>query len=86
MTKLDLVNAARDEREPHVCGCVGPQNGQPLCPCRMRGVQVINGRYVEVRDLGPVDFNPTPLRPPGSFWRRPWHDTSETAPLPHSEC
>ena len=22
----------------HACFCVGPQNGQPLCPCRMRGL------------------------------------------------
>jgi hypothetical protein len=19
----------------HICGCVGPQNGDPVCPCRM---------------------------------------------------
>lgn len=21
------------------CNCIGPQNGQPLCPCQMRAVQ-----------------------------------------------
>jgi hypothetical protein len=21
--------------EMHTCGCVGPQNGDPVCPCRM---------------------------------------------------
>lgn len=37
------------------CFCVGPQNGQPLCPCRMRGVKIKNGRYVQPeKDLGPV--------------------------------
>ena len=44
------------------CHCIGPQNGQPVCPCRMRGVEIENGRYVERRDLGPVpkrhDSNP----------------------------
>lgn len=43
--------------EPRSCCCVGPQNGQPLCPCRMRGVHVRDGRYIRTEDLGPV---PTP--------------------------
>ena len=38
----------------HLCNCIGPQNGQPLCPCRMRGVKVENGRYVQHIDHGPV--------------------------------
>jgi hypothetical protein len=36
------------------CFCVGPQNGEPLCPCRMRHVQVKDGRYVETIDHGPA--------------------------------
>lgn len=42
--------------DPHatICSCIGPQNGQPLCPCAMRGVQIIDGRYVRVTDLGPA--------------------------------
>ncbi|CAB4164376.1 hypothetical protein UFOVP826_30 [uncultured Caudovirales phage] len=36
------------------CFCIGPQNGQPLCPCAMQHVRIENGRYVEKRDLGPV--------------------------------
>lgn len=36
------------------CDCIGPQNGQPLCPCQMKGVTVKDGRYVLVRDLGPA--------------------------------
>lgn len=36
------------------CFCVGPQDGQPICPCRMRNVQVKDGRYVETIDYGPV--------------------------------
>jgi len=40
---------------PWQCGCVGPQNGQPLCPCAMRGVIVKGGRYVRPeQDLGPA--------------------------------
>ena len=37
------------------CFCIGPQNGQPLCPCKMRGVRIIDGRYVKVEDLGPAN-------------------------------
>lgn len=44
------------------CCCMGPQNGEPYCPCRMRslGVKKKNGRWVvPEQDLGPVegDFN-----------------------------
>lgn len=47
---------------PHQCFCVGPQNGQPLCPCRMRGVQVKDGPYVEIIDHGPVPRSLPPFR------------------------
>jgi hypothetical protein len=43
---------------PHTlkqCFCVGPQNGEPRCPCAMRGVTVVDGRYVvPAQDLGPA--------------------------------
>lgn len=38
----------------HACNCIGPQNGQPLCPCRMREVRIVDGRYVKTTDLGPA--------------------------------
>ncbi len=44
-----------------LCGCIGPQNGEPLCPCRMRGVFQRDGRWImPERDLGPVSggFDP----------------------------
>ena len=35
------------------CNCIGPQNGQPLCPCMMRGVSQRDGRWImPERDLG----------------------------------
>lgn len=37
------------------CFCIGPQNGEPLCPCRMRAIRQEGGRYVEHIDHGPVD-------------------------------
>lgn len=36
------------------CNCIGPQKGQPLCPCAMRGVEIRDGRYVRIQDLGPI--------------------------------
>lgn len=36
------------------CNCVGPQAGKPLCPCRMRNITTVGGRYVEIIDRGPV--------------------------------
>lgn len=38
-----------------MCGCIGPQNGDPVCPCRMKNVRVENGRYIEIHDLGPAE-------------------------------
>lgn len=37
------------------CFCIGPQNGQPLCPCQMRSVTQVDGRWVRTQDLGPVN-------------------------------
>lgn len=40
------------------CFCIGPMNGEPLCPCMMRArnIQKKNGRWVEPeKDLGPVE-------------------------------
>lgn len=25
------------------CGCLGPKNGEPLCPCRMAWTERVNG-------------------------------------------
>ena len=37
------------------CNCIGPQNGQPRCPCMMVGIVERDGRWVQLeRDLGPV--------------------------------
>ena len=36
------------------CGCIGPQRGEPVCPCQMACVKVVDGRYVMTRDLGPA--------------------------------
>jgi len=38
------------------CFCTGPKNGQPKCPCEMRGLIQRDGRWIEPeRDLGPVN-------------------------------
>jgi len=39
--------------ESHSCFCVGPQNGEPLCPCQMRNVVQINGEFYRVEKLKP---------------------------------
>lgn len=36
------------------CGCIGPQDGAPVCPCRMRSLRIQHGRYVEIIDHGPA--------------------------------
>lgn len=42
------------DHEVRACHCVGPQNGAPVCPCRMESVAIVDGRYVEIKDLGPA--------------------------------
>lgn len=42
------------------CHCAGPRPGEPVCPCQMRDVRVIGGRYVLTRDLGPAPPKPDP--------------------------
>lgn len=50
-----MLGPKRVGEEPSQCFCVGPRPGEPLCPCAMRSVDSINGRYVmPARDLGPV--------------------------------
>lgn len=38
----------------HPCGCMGPQNGEPVCPCAMKYVKVVDGHYIQITDLGKV--------------------------------
>ena len=45
------------------CMCIGPRVGEPVCPCQMRDVKIVDGRYIRIVDLGPVpiDVKPVPL-------------------------
>ncbi len=52
---MDIMQAIGERA--YSCACRGPQNGQPYCPCKMRDLHVVDGRYVQ--DMGPVK----PARP-----------------------
>ena len=60
LTKQGIASAAA--MGTHSCNCIGPQDGKPLCPCQMRGVEIKNGRYVKTIDYGPVREPVPPLR------------------------
>ncbi len=51
-----LIKAATEALNSfHACNCIGPQRGEPLCPCQMRGIIQRDGRYIRPeQDLGPV--------------------------------
>ena len=51
------------------CNCMGPQNGEPLCPCMMKDVKIIDGRYVKTEDLGPAPSGVNRVEN-SSFYRR----------------
>lgn len=40
----------------HLCACMGPQDDEPLCPCAMNRVKIVDGRYITDKgeDLGPA--------------------------------
>lgn len=44
----------RMAEQPHACFCTGPKPGMPACPCRMRNMTKVEGRWVEMIDHGPV--------------------------------
>ena len=49
-----MASATRPVESMRMCNCIGPQDGKPVCPCAMQGVEVKDGRYVRVLDLGEV--------------------------------
>lgn len=49
------MTPALDAAEGHMCNCVGPQPGQPKCPCQMRHLIQRDGRWIQPEvDMGPV--------------------------------
>lgn len=51
---VEKMLSIQQRAEAQPCGCIGPQNGDPVCPCQMRSVRIVDGRYVRTIDLGPV--------------------------------
>ena len=58
----ESLGAFRKHQEPRACFCVGPQGGDPVCPCHMRSLHVEHGRYVETiyhgRYVETIDHGP----------------------------
>lgn len=40
--------ARKDSIVDYACGCLGPLNGAPLCPCAMKYVELVNGKYYRI--------------------------------------
>ena len=50
-----VISQYTDGRKTKVCNCIGPQNGEPKCPCMMSDVIKRDGRWIQKeRDLGPI--------------------------------
>lgn len=41
--------------ESYPCGCIGPQNGQPECPCLMQWVEIVDGKYYRINEVRSPD-------------------------------
>lgn len=35
---------------PVACGCMGPRNGEPVCPCAMKWVEKVDGQWYQITD------------------------------------
>lgn len=55
----------------HSCNCVGPQDGQPLCPCQMRSLIIRDGKWIRPEQVV------APVRP----FRQPETDVEKIARL-----
>jgi hypothetical protein len=52
----ERIQRALDQAvEPHfdMCGCLGPRNGEPRCPCAMQNVVMWRGTWVEMKAIRP---------------------------------
>lgn len=54
MNRATNYTLAPRDVSSRMCGCIGPQDGNPRCPCMMQNMRQVNGRWVEVIDHGPV--------------------------------
>ena len=64
----DVVRDLFWDQYYRACGCMGPQNGEPVCPCAMKYVKIVDGHYIQVTDLGKVGdpkFDPYDFRNEG---------------------
>lgn len=58
--------SAIDMGRSRACNCIGPQNGQPRCPCMMEGIIQRDGKWVQQeRIVGDVIPSFTPPRAQG---------------------
>lgn len=48
MMEAASAYASRPEESVSACACLGPQNGEPRCPCRMRNIVKVDDKYYEV--------------------------------------
>ncbi len=37
------------------CGCMGPRQKQPLCPCKMQMVEEVNGKWYYIKEHRSID-------------------------------
>lgn len=37
--------------QARACNCIGPQNGEPLCPCQMRGIIQRDGKWIRPESI-----------------------------------
>lgn len=48
---ISSIDTIAPRNEMRACCCVGPQNGDPVCPCQMRNVTIVDGKRAIVRFL-----------------------------------
>lgn len=46
---------SKDRPGSSACGCMGPQRGEPLCPCAMSWVEVVDGKWYRILEHRSTD-------------------------------
>lgn len=63
------------------CACLGPEDGEPACPCAMRWVELVDNEYYRIHvNSNGVAHTAEFLGKVGDF--DPWNKVPKTSPSP----
>jgi len=55
MSEEFIINKYNPNDMGFACGCQGPRDNEPVCPCAMIGMSMFEGRWIRIIDYGPIE-------------------------------